>query len=181
MGAGRSPSQDIDCSVSLYGEPWPLNTSILPPHPEVVPMFIKCVALVSIAMVLISNPRASDETVVASLDEAYQAAVKANDAAGMDSILAPDFALVTGKGANYNRNDLLDAARNRAITYEHQEDTQRTVRVYGNTAVVTALLWMKGTRKTGEFDSKLWFSDVYVRTPRGWKYVFGQASLALPN
>jgi hypothetical protein len=28
---------------------------------------------------------------------------------------------------------------------------------------------------------KLWFSDTYVRTPTGWRYVFGQASLPLPK
>ena len=123
-----------------------------------------------------------DATTVANLDEAYQAAVKANDVAGMDSILAPDFVLVVGKGTVYTKKQLIDAARTRAVTYEHQEDTQRTVRLYGaNTAVVTALLWEKGVQNGRPFDKKLWFSDVYVRTPRGWRYVFGQASLALPD
>jgi hypothetical protein len=27
----------------------------------------------------------------------------------------------------------------------------------------------------------LWFSDTYVRTQRGWRYAFGQASIALPE
>ena len=47
---------------------------------------------------------------------------------------------------------------------------------------MTALLWLKGTRDSGKtpFDYKLWFSDTYVRTPQGWRYAFGQASLALP-
>jgi hypothetical protein len=30
-------------------------------------------------------------------------------------------------------------------------------------------------------DYKLWFSDTYVRTPKGWSYVFGMASLPLPK
>ena len=55
------------------------------------------------------------------------------------------------------------------------------VRVWGDTAVVTALLWVKGTGSGKTFDRKLWFSDTYVRTPTGWRYVFGQASLALPS
>jgi len=52
--------------------------------------------------------------------------------------------------------------------------------VWGDTAVVTALLWIKGATAGTVSDRKLWFSDTYVRTPAGWKYVFGQASLALP-
>jgi ketosteroid isomerase-like protein len=55
------------------------------------------------------------------------------------------------------------------------------VRVFGDTAVVTALLWIKGTSGDTPFERKLWFSDTYVRTPQGWKYVFGQSSLPLPT
>lgn len=46
--------------------------------------------------------------------------------------------------------------------------------------MVTALLWVKGTDKGTPFDYKLWFRDTYVRTPGGWRYVFGQASIPLP-
>jgi ketosteroid isomerase-like protein len=55
------------------------------------------------------------------------------------------------------------------------------VRVWGDTAVVTALLWAKGTEEGKPFDYHLWFSDVYVRTPQGWRYVFGQAAQPLPD
>ncbi len=120
------------------------------------------------------------EKVVAALDTAYQAAVKANDAATMDRILADDFVLVTGRGKTFSKADLLQEARDRTTTYEHQEELEQKVRVWGDTAVVTALLWIKGTADGKTSDRKLWFSDVYVRTSRGWRYVFGQASLALP-
>jgi hypothetical protein len=53
--------------------------------------------------------------------------------------------------------------------------------VWGDTAVVTAKLWLKGTNDGVPFDRKLWFSDTYVRTAEGWRYVFGQASLSLPK
>jgi ketosteroid isomerase-like protein len=39
-----------------------------------------------------------DAKIVAALDTKYQAAVKSNDAAAMDQILADDFILVTGRG-----------------------------------------------------------------------------------
>ena len=127
------------------------------------------------------NARSADSAMVAALDTRYQAAVKANDAAGMEAILADDFILVTGKGAVYSRDDLLGAARARSTVYEHQEDTRQTVRIWGNTAVITALLWEKGVSGGKPFDKKLWFSDTYVKTQTGWRYVFGQASMALPD
>lgn len=123
-----------------------------------------------------------DIAAVAALDTQYQAAVKANDAAGMAKILADDFILVIGNGSVSTKADLLKEAEDRTREYTRQEDSEQTVRVWGDTAVVTAKLWMQGTRKNGTpFDYRLWFSDTYVRTRDGWRYVFGQASLPLPQ
>jgi ketosteroid isomerase-like protein len=122
-----------------------------------------------------------DQETVAALDTQYQAAVKVNDAATMDRILADDFTLVTGSGKTYSKADLLDEARSGNFHYEHQEDTNQTVRIWGDTAVVTAKLWEKGTNNGKPFDYTVWFSDTYVRTPAGWRYVFGQSSLPLPK
>ena len=124
---------------------------------------------------------AADKKAVAALDTQYQAAVEKNDAATTDRILADDFVLVVGSGKVYTKADLLNEARGGKTVYEHQSDTEQVVRVWGDTAVVTAKLWEKGTSGGKSFDKTLWFSDTYVRTPSGWKYVFGQASLALPK
>jgi len=125
---------------------------------------------------------AEDEKAVAAFDTQYQAAVKKNDAATMDRILADDFVLVTGRGKAFTKADLLAEARGGSGVYEKQDEEpgSQKVRVWGDTAVVTALLWCKGTRDGKPFDYKLWFSDTYVRTKSGWRYVFGQASIPLP-
>lgn len=123
----------------------------------------------------------SDATIVARLDTAYQAAVKKNDAATMDRLLADDFVLVTGSGRIYTKSDLLLEARNGGMIYERQEDTAQKVRVWGDAAVITAKLWEKGTENGKPFDYTLWFTDTYVRTAIGWRYVFGQSSLPLPK
>jgi ketosteroid isomerase-like protein len=125
---------------------------------------------------------ADDRATVAALDTRYQAAVKANDADTMAAILDPDFALVLGNGSAFTTKDLLDSARNKDTTYEHQEEDAgtQTVRLWGDTAVVTARLWLKGSSGGKPFERRLWFSDTYRRTPAGWRYVFGQASLPLP-
>jgi ketosteroid isomerase-like protein len=124
-----------------------------------------------------------DARTVAALDTVYQAAVKANDIAILDRILTDDFVLVTGRGASLTKADLIKEAREKRTIYEHQEEEEGTqkVRVWGDTAVVTALLRIKGTRDQNLLDDKVWFSDTYVRTPTGWRYVFGQASIPLPK
>jgi len=140
--------------------------------------------------VLAMSPAASadpetDRRTVAALDIAYQAAVERNDADGMDAILHDDMILVVGVGTVVTRDDLIKSARDKAVTWERQVEDEgtQTVRLYGkDTAVVTARLWLKGTRKNGQsFDRRLWFSDTYVRTPQGWKYAFAQASMDLPK
>jgi ketosteroid isomerase-like protein len=121
-------------------------------------------------------PRTVDAQTVTRLDAVYQAAVKANDAAIMDEILVDDFVLVTDRGASLTKADLIKEARAKRTTYEHQEVEEGTqkVRIWRDTAVVTALLRIKGTRDQNPFDYKLWVSETYVRTPTGWRYVFGQ-------
>jgi ketosteroid isomerase-like protein len=122
-----------------------------------------------------------DEEAVAAVDTEYQAAVKNNDVATIDRILADDFVLVTGLGKTYSKRDLLQEARSKRMHYERQEDSQQKVRVWGDTAVVTALLWAKGTLHGKAFDYKLWFSDIYLKTEKGWRYVFAQASTRIPE
>src|SRR5277367_4145170 len=81
-----------------------------------------------------------NQKTVAALDTQYQAAVKANDAPTMDRILADDFILVEGDGMVSNKTDLLKEAKSGRIQYEHQENLEHTVRVWGDTAVVTGKL-----------------------------------------
>lgn len=121
-----------------------------------------------------------DRLAVAALDIEYQAAVKRNDAAVMDRILHPNYALILGDGTYVSREELLDEARLRVNEFEIQDEGTQCVRVWGDTAVVTARLRIKGVNARGAFDRTLWFSDTYVRTPTGWRYAFAQASLPLP-
>jgi ketosteroid isomerase-like protein len=125
-----------------------------------------------------------DRKTIARLDTEYQAAVERNDAGAMAAILHEEMVVVLGDGKVLTRNDLLEAARRKSIVYEKQVEAPGTqvVRLYGpDTAVVTALLWAKGRRQNGAtLNVRLWFTDTYVRTPQGWRYAFGQASLPLP-
>jgi len=124
----------------------------------------------------------ADRDAVARIDRSFQEAVKRNDAEAMKKIMHPDFQLVLGDGRRFGREQLLDDARRGRFIYELQDEEPNTqsVLVWGDTAIVTAKLLLKGTSEGEPFQRALWFSDTYVRTDRGWLYLFGQASLPLP-
>ena len=123
-----------------------------------------------------------DQRIVAELDTRFQAAIKRNDVETIERILHDDMVLVLGDGQTQTRAEIVRAAREKEIAYERQDEDPGTqiVRVWGDTAVVTARLWIKGTRSGAAIDRRVWFSDTYIRTPAGWQYAFGQVSLKLP-
>lgn len=145
----------------------------------------KILAGAAAALSMQGGAGAGDErALIAALDTAYQAAVERNDAEAMAAILHEDMMLVVGRGEVFTREDLLRSAREEEFLYEKQVEDPgtQTVRLYGDrTAIVTARLWLKGTKDGAPFDRRLWFSDTYVKTPSGWRYAFGQASIALPE
>jgi len=140
-------------------------------------------ALELILAAALATATSDDRTIVAELDRTYQAAVKRNDAVTMDRILHPQFQLVLGSGRKISREELLGEARKQTIDYELQDEEggSQAVMVAGDTAIVTAKLRLKGKAEGQIIDRTLWFSDTYVRTPSGWRYLFGQASLPLPS
>ena len=93
---------------------------------------------------------------VAALDTEFQAAVKVHDVATIDRIQHPDMVLVLGDGSVVTKADHLQAAREKKIHYEIQDEEPgtQTVRVSGDTAVVTALLRLKGTNEGAPFDRR---------------------------
>jgi ketosteroid isomerase-like protein len=146
-------------------------------------LLVPAVAALAMSAGIAQASPEDDRAAVAALDTAFQAAVKRHDLETIDRTLHPDMTLILGDGRVISREDHLRAAREKKILYEVQDEDPGTqvVRVSGDTAVVTARLWIKGTREGKAFDRRLWFSDTYVRTPEGWKYFFGQSSLPLPD
>lgn len=117
---------------------------------------------------------------VASLDTEFQAAVKRNDSASVARLLPDDYILVSATGQVETKADLVNEARQNKYVYTHQEDSDQVVRIWGNTAVLTALLWAEGTTEGRHFNLKIWFSDTYACTSQGWRYVFGQVGSHIP-
>jgi uncharacterized protein DUF4440 len=152
LGKGFRRNQEIDMKTSLHtmralaGNTMTKTVAVGGKQPSrqpfrIWPTLIFVLGILgAIALNQASASAADDEKTAAALDIQYQAAVKKNDADTMNRILADDFILVTGSGKTYTKADLLQEARGGRVVYEQQEDTDQTVRVWGDTAVVTARL-----------------------------------------
>src|SRR5262245_58543518 len=116
------------------------------------------------------HPSRDAASIVAALDTEFQRAVKHNDTAAIERVVHADYVLINGRGQVEPRAVLIEDARTKRTLYEHQDEEPgtQTVRVYGDTAVVTAKIWIKGVRDGKPIDFKVWFSDTYVNTPEGW-------------
>jgi ketosteroid isomerase-like protein len=134
-------------------------------------------------IILGSAKKANDGEIVAALDTQLREAVKTNDAPAIGRILAEDFVLINGRARPATKADLIKAAQEKSVIYEHQEELKgtQTVRLYGDTAVVTAVLWIKGIDGGNPIEYQLCLSDTYLRTPEGWRDAFCQASLPPPK
>ena len=152
-------------------------------HPMKLANFSKFLVLIGLAMTT-TNPAAGsveeDKKNVAALDTQYQAAVEKNDAETMARIHHGNMVLVLSNGTVQSGAFLEQRARDRVYTWERQVEVDNSQ--VGDTAIVTAKLWLKGNKAKDEaINFKLWFSDTYIRTPTGWRYVFGQAGAPLPE
>ena len=139
------------------------------------------VSTLGFASAAVQASEAEDRQTLADLDTKYQKAVEQNDAKTMAEILADNFVLVEGDGKRSTKADLVDDAKSGKTHYVRQDDSERTVAVFGDSGVVTAKLHAKGIEDGVKVDYSQWFTDIYLRTPSGWRYVYAQASLSLPT
>ena len=75
--------------------------------------------------------------------------------------------LGTGKTLYAGRSAGIEARAGRPVRAQDEDPGTQTVRMYGDTAIVTARLWLKYIYEGKAFERRLWFSDTYVRTPKG--------------
>lgn len=111
------------------------------------------------------------------LEEVWRNAVLKGNTAAMDSLLADDYMAITASGALQTKEQTLANLSSGRTRITQLDISDRKVRFYGTTAVVTSLADVKGTNIEGDFDGSFRYTRVYVRDARGeWKIVSFEAS-----
>src|SRR3989442_613848 len=132
-------------------------------------------AIISLAAQNSPNPSA-DERAVRAANDRLQAAVLTSDTAAFSQLLAPEYLFITATGGVITRDDVLRryAAKELAYTVYRADSVRR--RLFGDAAVVPALLeregrYVAGPRAGTELTGRYRSTRVYIRRGGRWQVV----------
>jgi ketosteroid isomerase-like protein len=91
--------------------------------------------------------------------------------------LAEDYVAITPLGQITTKQETISARRSGQLRYEAMNITDMVVRVYGDTAVVTARAVVKGHQLGEDFSGPYRYTRVWVRRNGQWQTVSYQATV----
>jgi ketosteroid isomerase-like protein len=104
------------------------------------------------------------------LEDAWRQAVLKSNTVAMEKLLADDYLAITSSGTLQTREQTL--ANLRAGHFTTLDISDRKVRFYGTTALVTSVADVQGTTGDGDISGSYRYTRVYVHEPQGsWKIV----------
>jgi ketosteroid isomerase-like protein len=111
------------------------------------------------------------------LEDAWRNAIVHGNIAAMDGLLADDYMAITPTGILQSKDQALAALRSGTTKFASLEISDRKIRLYGTTALVTSRAEVKGSGPEGDMSGSYRYTRVYVRDPHGvWKIVSFEAS-----
>jgi ketosteroid isomerase-like protein len=112
------------------------------------------------------------------LEEAWRDAMLKDDSAAMSSLLADDYIAITPDGTLQTKDEAL--ANLHRVHFTSLEISDRKVRFYGTTALVTSTADVQATTPEGDVSGSFRYTRVYVEGPPGvWKIVSFEANRIL--
>jgi ketosteroid isomerase-like protein len=111
------------------------------------------------------------------LEDAWRDAVLKQDATAMEGLLSEDYMGITARGTLLTKDETVANIHSGRVHFKTLDISDRKVRFYGKTALVTCLVALEGTNAEGDVSGSYRYTHVYVRDVRGeWKIVSFEAS-----
>jgi ketosteroid isomerase-like protein len=147
----------------------------------------RCLAMgVAVAMLLFAAPRlpamprAEKHEMrhqIERLEDVWRNAMLKGNVSALDALLADDYIAITPTGILQSKEQTLDNLRSGNMHFKSIALTDRKIRMYGTTALVTSRAEVNATATEGEVSGSYRYTRVYVRDPRGvWRVVSFEAS-----
>ena len=129
-----------------------------------------------IATITLSCQMPSDETQRELLkwEQDFAKAVVSNNADAIGKFLADDWVIVGPDGNFIDKARFVGVIKSRMLTHDLMESDDVQVRVYGDSAVVTALTRTKAKFSGQEITTWERATDIFVKRAGRWECVFSQ-------
>jgi ketosteroid isomerase-like protein len=108
--------------------------------------------------------------------QAREASIR-RDADFSQRTLAEDYVAITPLGQVTTKQDTVSARKSRQLRYDTIDITDMVVRIYGDTAVVTARADVKGHQLGEDFSGPYRYTRVWVKKTGKWQAVSYQATV----
>jgi ketosteroid isomerase-like protein len=114
------------------------------------------------------------EEELAQVEEKFADAIAKNDSEMIGQFVTDDWIIINADGSIIDRQRFLDVIRSGTLTHEMLKSDEMRVRVYGDTAIVSALTRSNGKFMGHEFSTRERSTDVFVRRDGQWLCVLTQ-------
>ena len=111
---------------------------------------------------------------IRKLEEEFGKAMIQNDAEAIGRFLADDWIIIDADGGIIDRARFLGVIKSGALTHQAMDSTDMRIRIYANTATVTALTTSTGKYMGQEFKTQERATDVFVKENGQWRCVISQ-------
>ena len=105
------------------------------------------------------------------LEKAFGEAIVKNDLEGIGRFVTDDWIIIDPNGEIVDRARFFEVIKSGALTHDMMESEDVRVRVYGDSAVVTAITSTKGKFMGQEFSTQERATDVFIKRDRRWQCV----------
>lgn len=123
------------------------------------------------------NERHEERHEIDQLEDAWREAVLHRDVTAIDRLLAEDYVGITARGMLESKDETIDHLRDGTLHFDSIDFSDRKVRFYGTTAVVTSRAEVSGHSPSGDISGDYRYTRVYVREPQGeWRIVSFEVS-----
>ena len=114
------------------------------------------------------------EAEVVKVAKAFEQAIVKNDPEQIGSFLDDDWIIIGPDGVTIDKVQFIAVIKSGQLSHEAMNSEEIRVRVYGNTAIVTALTSSKARYMNNEFSTRERATDVFVKRNGKWRCVITQ-------
>jgi hypothetical protein len=145
-----------------------------------MPSKLRLLLLLAVAVAAAAQDKAknsADKSMVLALENAWNQAELHHDAGAADAILEDTFISVDHHGHLQTKAQYIADLKDTSFNPEQISNTDTSVYIYGNTAIVTSAYRTRGTDSGKPFLHHGRFTDTWINLNGKWKCVANQETL----